>query len=106
MTKVKKWTNKQNIVPNRLVHHHEQGLTCDCKQCGTEFKQYHNEHVFCSGPCMWDYKNIKHEPTKCNDCECVDDVAVHGKGYICVSCKMFRLNPQRTDITRRTPAEV
>jgi len=102
MTKVKKWTNKQNIVPNRLVHHHEQGLTCDCKQCGTEFKQYHNEHVFCSGPCMWDYKGIPTADRECSDCGCVDRTTTQGKAYVCSTCRKLRINPTRTDVIRRS----
>ena len=97
----KKITNKQNQEPNPRLHYHVQGFTCDCKQCGVEFKQYHDKHVYCSAVCMWDYKGIKHQPTECTDCGSVDDVAVHGKGYVCDTCKKLRLNPERTDVTRR-----
>lgn len=99
----KKITNNQGVIPNPRQHHHVQGLTCDCKGCGVEFTQYHDKHVFCSDVCMWDHKGIKHSEHKCSGCGCVDDVAVHGSGYVCRNCKMFKLNPKRTDVKRREP---
>jgi len=102
MTKVKKWTNKQNIVPNRLVHHHEQGLTCDCKQCGTEFKQYHNEHVFCSEQCQWTYNGVETTIKTCSRCKKQDPRPVtRSLGYKCTSCRKLSMNPQRTDVIDR-----
>lgn len=94
-------TNKQGVIPNPRVHHHEQGLTCDCRQCGKEFTQFHNKHVYCSGVCMWDHKGIAHEPRTCNDCGCTDEATTQGKAYVCDSCRKFRINPQRTDTKRR-----
>jgi hypothetical protein len=101
--KEKKITNKQGAIPNPRKPHHKQGLTCDCKQCGVEFTQYHPKHVYCSPVCQWDYEGRAHAPTQCSGCGCVDDVAVHGSGYVCRICKMLKLNPKRTDVTRRVP---
>lgn len=96
-----KITNKQGIIPNPRKHHHEQGLTCDCKQCGEEFTQYHDAHVYCSKKCHWDYKGVKTSDHTCNSCGCTDNVPNPGKGYRCESCRKLALNPERNDVTRR-----
>ena len=96
-----KITNKQGVIPNPRKHHHEQGLTCDCKQCGKEFTQYHDAHVYCSSVCMWDHKGMKHEPRTCKDCGCTDEATTQGKAYVCRSCQKLRINPDRNDVRKR-----
>lgn len=103
--KEKKITNNQQVQPDPRVPHHKQGLTFNCKGCGKENTQYHPKHVYCSEPatCMWDHKGIEHGPRECSDCKCVDDVPLAGWGYVCGICKKLRVNPTRTDVTRRIP---
>lgn len=99
-----KITNKQGITPNPRVHHHKQGLTCDCRQCGTEFTQYHNRHVLCGKECDWIRQGLILDDLTCVDCGCTDRVPVRKNNYRCETCKKFKLNPTRTDIQRRTPS--
>lgn len=102
----KKITNKQGLLADPRKHYHTQGFTCDCKHCGVEFSQYHDKHVFCGEVCRLDHKGVAHHLQTCNDCGCVDDVANKPRGYVCDSCHKFRLNPERTDMVRRTSSAV
>jgi hypothetical protein len=96
-----KITNKQGVVPNPRRPHHIQGLTCDCKQCGEEFTQYHDKHAYCSPLCMWDHKGFSHKPRTCGGCGSIDEATTEGQGYVCSTCRKFRVNPSRTDVKRR-----
>lgn len=99
-------TNKQKKTPDPRKPHHEQGLTCDCRQCGKEFRQYHPRHIYCSPTCQWDKEGVAHGPRACNDCGCVDEAPLKGASYVCYSCQKFRVNSKRTDLKRRIPSEI
>ena len=99
----KNLNNTANLVDPR-VRYDLQGLTFDCEYCGVNNKQYHAKQKYCCEPktCMWDHKGIEHGPRECTDCGCVDDVPLSGRGYRCRVCREFRLNPDRTDLKRRS----
>lgn len=100
-----KTTNKQGITPSIYSHHHTQDLTCDCRNCGVEFTQYHRGHVMCSKECSWEKRGANVVDMACTDCGCTDRAPHNNLGYCCDTCKKLRLNPDRTDVTRRTPPE-
>lgn len=103
ITKENKPTNKQGVVPDTHRHHHKQGLTCDCRNCGVEFKQYHRRHIYCSQECEWEKNGTDTFPQTCNDCGCTDTVPSMGRGYVCNTCRKLRLNRTRTDVAPRKP---
>jgi len=98
MAFTKKITNKQGVVPNPRKHHHVQGLTCDCRQCGEEFTQYHNNHTFCSERCAWDYRGVPWTEVPCTDCGVSVEIPKSSRGGVCTRCSKKRINPERTDV--------
>lgn len=101
-----KITNNQGIKPDPSVSHHKQGLTFDCKECGKEHKQFHPRHRYCCFVCMWKDKGQEIEKKTCGSCGCTDhDRKRKGTNYTCGICHKLKENPERTDVTRRDPAD-
>ena len=98
-----KTTNKQGITPSIYSHHHTQDLTCDCRNCGVEFTQYHRGHIYCDLKCKCEDRGIPYGPQTCGGCGCTDDTQIKSRGYRCTTCKALSLNPDRTDVTPRKP---
>jgi hypothetical protein len=94
-------TNKQGVRPDPRKLHHLQGLTCDCKQCGKEFVQFHEGHILCSQECGWKHRGVETVVRACGDCGCEDVAPAKPRGYRCTSCTKLKLNSTRTDVVRR-----